>query len=144
MCRSIQVLGGDGPAPSQCSSDIMKVIAQQHMDSPSIWAVLPLQARQLTCVSCSLCPDVANGVQTVLPQKALVTSCTWPDCLLSGHNGTVAQVQYTSSTRGDHQRPHLSSALLVRAHPYAIAWRGGASFGPVHEAWWKGKPSSLL
>lgn len=38
-----QVLNGEGPAPSDCSAEIMKEIVQQHLDCAAIFTVLPLQ-----------------------------------------------------------------------------------------------------
>lgn len=41
---TVQVLNGEGPAPSDCSAEIMKEIVQQHLDCAAIFTVLPLQA----------------------------------------------------------------------------------------------------
>jgi 4-alpha-glucanotransferase len=37
------MLGGDGPAPEQCTPAVLEHILQQHMDSPSLLAIFPLQ-----------------------------------------------------------------------------------------------------
>ncbi|KAL6774611.1 DPE2 [Auxenochlorella protothecoides x Auxenochlorella symbiontica] len=38
-----QVLGGEGPAPASCTPEIMRAIAQQHVDSPAVLAIFPIQ-----------------------------------------------------------------------------------------------------
>lgn len=41
------MLAGDGTAPEQCTSAVLEHILQQHMDSPSLLAIFPLQVRML-------------------------------------------------------------------------------------------------
>uniref|UniRef100_A0A7S3QVA9 4-alpha-glucanotransferase n=2 Tax=Dunaliella tertiolecta TaxID=3047 RepID=A0A7S3QVA9_DUNTE len=36
-------LSGDGPAPVQCSPEVMSAVALQHTRSPSVWTVIPMQ-----------------------------------------------------------------------------------------------------
>lgn len=38
-----EILGNHGPAPYECSADIVKQIIVQHLYSPSMWAVFPIQ-----------------------------------------------------------------------------------------------------
>ncbi|PSC73748.1 4-alpha-glucanotransferase DPE2 [Micractinium conductrix] len=38
-----EMLAGDGTAPEQCTSAVLEHILQQHMDSPSLLAIFPLQ-----------------------------------------------------------------------------------------------------
>ncbi|KAK9824488.1 hypothetical protein WJX72_010729 [[Myrmecia] bisecta] len=38
-----QALGGEGPAPERCTPGIMKTIVRQHLESPAMWAIFPLQ-----------------------------------------------------------------------------------------------------
>lgn len=40
---ALQVLGGEGPAPASCTPEIMRAIAQQHVDSPAVLAIFPIQ-----------------------------------------------------------------------------------------------------
>lgn len=40
----VQVLDGEGPAPTACTPDIMHTIIQQHLDCAAIFTILPLQA----------------------------------------------------------------------------------------------------
>ena len=40
---TLQMLGGEGPAPKQCTPAVLEHILQQHMDSPSLLAIFPLQ-----------------------------------------------------------------------------------------------------
>lgn len=39
----LQVLGGEGIAPDMCTPAVLEHIVQQHMDSPSLLAIFPLQ-----------------------------------------------------------------------------------------------------
>lgn len=39
----LQALGRSGEAPEQCIPEVMRDIVQQHMDSPAMWAIFPLQ-----------------------------------------------------------------------------------------------------
>lgn len=39
----MQALNGDGPAPASCTPETMQQILQQHMDSPAVLAIFPLQ-----------------------------------------------------------------------------------------------------
>lgn len=39
----LQALGRPGEAPEQCTPEVMHDIVQQHMDSPAMWAIFPLQ-----------------------------------------------------------------------------------------------------
>lgn len=38
-----QVLGGEGRAPASCTPAVLEHILQQHMDSPSMLAIFPMQ-----------------------------------------------------------------------------------------------------
>lgn len=38
-----EILGNQGPAPAFCSTDIVKQIIIQHLYSPSMWAIFPIQ-----------------------------------------------------------------------------------------------------
>ncbi|MEW5319247.1 MAG: hypothetical protein WDW38_010411 [Sanguina aurantia] len=38
-----QVLGGCGEAPAECIPEVMRVVVQQHLNCPSLWAIFPLQ-----------------------------------------------------------------------------------------------------
>lgn len=38
-----QALGRSGDALEQCTPEVMHDIIQQHMDSPAMWAIFPLQ-----------------------------------------------------------------------------------------------------
>lgn len=38
-------LGGAGPPPATCTPDIMRVVVQQHLNSPSVFCILPIQVR---------------------------------------------------------------------------------------------------
>ena len=38
-----QVLKEEGEAPSACTPDIMTKIVKQHLESPAMWAIFPLQ-----------------------------------------------------------------------------------------------------
>ena len=39
----MQALGRPGEAPEQCPPEVMHDIIQQHLDSPAMWAIFPLQ-----------------------------------------------------------------------------------------------------
>ena len=39
----LQALKIDGKAPELCTPDIMSAIFRQHLRSPSIWAIFPIQ-----------------------------------------------------------------------------------------------------
>ena len=39
----MQALQQDSAAPEQCTPGVMQAIARQHMQCPSMWAILPLQ-----------------------------------------------------------------------------------------------------
>ena len=41
----MQALGRSGEAPEQCTPEVMHDIIQQHLDSPAMWAIFPLQVR---------------------------------------------------------------------------------------------------
>ena len=51
-----QVLGGEGPAPKECSPAIMYAIVQQHLDCAAIFTILPLQASRRAAVHSALRP----------------------------------------------------------------------------------------
>lgn len=38
-----QALGLSGPAPDRCTPEVMHAIVEQHMESPAMWAIFPLQ-----------------------------------------------------------------------------------------------------
>ncbi len=38
-----EILGNHGPAPEQCTTDVVRQIIVQHLYSPSMWAVFPIQ-----------------------------------------------------------------------------------------------------
>lgn len=44
-CWAAQALGLPGTAPEKCTAEVMHAVVQQHMDSPAMWAIFPLQAR---------------------------------------------------------------------------------------------------
>jgi 4-alpha-glucanotransferase len=37
------ILGCSGPAPDACEPDVAHRILQQHLESPSVWAIFPVQ-----------------------------------------------------------------------------------------------------
>lgn len=37
------MLGGEGSAPAECTPGVLEHILQQHMDSPAMLAIFPLQ-----------------------------------------------------------------------------------------------------
>ena len=39
----MQALKQAGPAPEQCTADVLRLVIQQHLESPSILAIFPLQ-----------------------------------------------------------------------------------------------------
>jgi len=39
----VQVLGHQGAPPVECTPDIMREIIAQHLESPAMWAIFPLQ-----------------------------------------------------------------------------------------------------
>lgn len=41
------VVGSDEEAPSRCTPEVVHFIVQQHFDAPSMWAIFPLQVRNL-------------------------------------------------------------------------------------------------
>jgi 4-alpha-glucanotransferase len=57
-----EVLGGEGRAPASCTPAVLEHILQQHMDSPSMLAIFPLQ--DLLPLSSRL-PDVPAALQQV-------------------------------------------------------------------------------
>lgn len=42
------VIGSDDLPPSQCVPDLAHLIIRQHIESPSMWAIFPLQVRDKT------------------------------------------------------------------------------------------------
>lgn len=49
-------LGGGGEAPATCTPDIIRAVTHQHLASPCVWAVFPLQVRMgLTMAHRRLC-----------------------------------------------------------------------------------------
>ena len=45
VCVHAQALGLPGTAPEKCTAEVMHAMVQQHMDSPAMWAIFPLQVR---------------------------------------------------------------------------------------------------
>eukprot|EP00798_Chlamydomonas_sp_ICE-L_P028577 gene28577-31737_t len=43
------MLGGCGSAPEKCNVDVVRIVVQQHLACPSVWAVFPIQ--NLTALS---------------------------------------------------------------------------------------------
>jgi len=42
------VVGSDEEPPSRCTPEVVHFIVQQHFDAPSMWAIFPLQVKNLT------------------------------------------------------------------------------------------------
>jgi hypothetical protein len=40
-----QALRLAGTAPEACTPEVMAAVVQQHLDSPAMWAIFPLQVR---------------------------------------------------------------------------------------------------
>ncbi len=39
----MQVLGHQGAPPAECTPEVMREIVAQHLESPAMWAIFPLQ-----------------------------------------------------------------------------------------------------
>ncbi len=39
----VQVLGHQGAPPAECTPEVMREIVAQHLESPAMWAIFPLQ-----------------------------------------------------------------------------------------------------
>eukprot|EP00955_Chlamydomonas_euryale_P022608 238646-Chlamydomonas_euryale.AAC.1 len=37
------MLQADGTPPEKCTPDIMRIVVQQHLSCPSVWAIFPIQ-----------------------------------------------------------------------------------------------------
>ena len=48
------MLGGGGHPPASACPDVTRLVVQQHFNCPSVWAILPLQARRATIRACLL------------------------------------------------------------------------------------------
>ena len=38
-----EMLRGSGPPPDKCTPEIIRIVIQQHLCSPSCWAIFPMQ-----------------------------------------------------------------------------------------------------
>ena len=76
----MQALGRSGEAPEQCTPEVMHDIVQQHLDSPAMWAIFPLQVRaeQQSTSSCTL--QACRG-STLLTLSLLWAGRAHPDVL---------------------------------------------------------------
>ena len=74
--RVLQALGRSGDAPEQCIPEVMHDIVQQHMDSPAMWAIFPLQVLTLTSTEAVImlsppmqCTLLVHHIRTCISQK---------------------------------------------------------------------------
>ena len=40
-----EMLRGCGTPPERCTPDVMRIVVQQHLSSPSCWVIFPMQVR---------------------------------------------------------------------------------------------------
>lgn len=121
-----QVLGGTGPAPPACTPEVMRAIAQQHMDSRAALAVFPIQVSlgergggkgggEKVCLNGtsrgSRRPRLGacHSMPTCLPMRRRPTPARAP-----GPHGSGELAKPPAGCRGDDQRPQQPPALLVR------------------------------
>ncbi|GAX79494.1 hypothetical protein CEUSTIGMA_g6935.t1 [Chlamydomonas eustigma] len=38
-----EMLCGEGPVPDRCNPEVVRIVVQQHLSSPSVWAIFPIQ-----------------------------------------------------------------------------------------------------
>ena len=117
-----QTLGLPGTAPEKCTAEVMHAVVQQHMDSPAMWAIFPLQVRaytglrliwparlhRLVCAAacpCS-CKHSFRVCSTTAEQGPTVGRGATPEPFslpCAGLVWAVRQIQHAAGAGGDHK-----------------------------------------
>lgn len=96
------VVGSNEEPPSRCTPEVVHFIVQQHFDAPSMWAIFPLQVRNLKLYHRSWISQLKFSCRIYFGLAFIRTFLHWKTSTPQGqHQRKPSMTPLTQSTIGD-------------------------------------------
>ena len=95
-CRRGTRNGSQGEVPALCTPEIMHTVLQQHLESPAMWTIFPIQARRTHAMLWCQCCAPESMINLSLPKRDILCDATPPRTSLIIEQYTMVSREYCS------------------------------------------------